>query len=215
MSLPVVTSIHGGSSHVTPDAERDELIRAGWEMSLNNDFEGLCDWAAKLFNWNEPLPVEEYQLTHSFIVLGPMLSRVEEMIARLPPTMQLMILDQFALHGVFFPVDFPDQMLEHTLDEKSDISFPYLLIRLAKVNMLFRPMESDGQLKEFLNLFLPFGATSPFHEYMIRYCLDNDLESVLEAYVVWYSLFKVEVFALASVNEYFQLARDPGSETSK
>jgi hypothetical protein len=65
------------------------------------------------------------------------------------------------------------------------------LVRLARCNLLFRSHEVSGLLRQSLQMLLPFEGAAPFHHFMVRHCLANDLKSILEVYVIWYGLNKL------------------------
>ena len=64
-------------------------------------------------------------------------------------------------------------------------------MRLARCNLLFRSHEVSGLLRQSLQTLLPFEGAAPFHHFMVRHCLANDLKSILEVYVIWYGLNKL------------------------
>lgn len=117
---------------------------------------------------------------------GSFFTAAAELVDRTPPPARDMLIDHFAVHGVFFPRDLPPA---HSDAEPTD--FGRLLVRLSRCNLLFRSHDVTGQLRAVLQTVLPFERVAPFHHFMVRHCLANDLKSILEVYLIWYGLNKL------------------------
>jgi hypothetical protein len=66
----------------------------------------------------------------------------------------------------------------------NDSNKQLLLYRLAKSHFLFSPTTSNIEgVTVALNELLPYSQLSPFHLYFVKYCIDNEIPSVLTAYL--------------------------------
>jgi hypothetical protein len=189
-------------------AKVEDHIKECWTIVLKGDNALLREWISRCLDWSQPLPSVEYQVhNNGFVALGPFLSQVDEMIRVAPMPAQDTLIDQFALRGVIFPRDLPEGVAAPgapALDREgagddsapgaaqgaTETDFSRLLVRLSKCNLLFRPLDLSGNVRLTLDTLLPYEVEAPFHHFMVRHCLEHDLQPVLEAYTVWHNLYK-------------------------
>ncbi len=189
-------------------AKVEDHIKECWTIVLKGDNALLREWISRCLDWSQPLPSVEYQVCNNgFVALGPFLSQVNEMIRVAPMPAQDTLIDQFALRGVIFPRDLPEGVAAPgapALDREgagddsapgaaqgaTETDFSRLLVRLSKCNLLFRPLDLSGNVRLTLDTLLPYEVEAPFHHFMVRHCLEHDLQPVLEAYTVWHNLHK-------------------------
>jgi hypothetical protein len=172
----------------------DDSLKEAWTAILKGDNQQVRGWVHHCVDWSQPLPSTEYALQASgHARFGAFFTAIAELIDRTPPPSKQALVDHFAMHGVFFARDLPHNAVDADAGEQetSATDFSRLLVLLARCNLLFRSSEVTGQLRHALQILLPFERVSPFHHFMIRHCLQHDLKSILEVYLIWYGLNKL------------------------